>query len=125
VQASGLWGEDKRAALAEADVFCLPSDYESFGTAAAEAAGAGVPVVVTSGCGVRDLLQRSSVRTPPPGDIDGIRRAIDEVLSDWATREDSTANALAIRTSLDWRALAVRQVAIYESAIGTASGRDG
>ena len=125
VYAKGLWGEDKRAALSEADVFCLPSDYESFGTAAAEAAGAGVPVVVTRGCGVRDLLGPPSGRLPVPGDVNGLRRAVDDVLSDPTARERALAGAPAIRTHLDWTALAARQVGIYETVHAIGAGRRG
>ena len=123
VHATGLWGEDKRAALSEADVFCLPSDYESFGTAAAEAAGAGVPVVVTSGCGFRDLLEPPSGHTAPSGDEEGLRQAVRDLLSDPTARESAITAAPAIRRRLDWIALAERQVAIYEAVHTTATGR--
>jgi glycosyltransferase involved in cell wall biosynthesis len=117
LHAAGLWGEDKGAALAEADVFCLPSDYESFGTAAAEAGGVGVPVVVTSGCGVRDALRLPSVRAPSPGDAEGLRRALHDALTDPTEPGRSAAAAPAIRTSLDWPTLAAHQITVYESAL--------
>ena len=74
VEPHGLWGADRAAALAEADVFCLPSSYESFGTAAAEAAGVGVPVVLTEGCGVKDVLPHATV--VPIDDADALGAAL-------------------------------------------------
>ncbi|MGH9676614.1 MAG: glycosyltransferase, partial [Candidatus Acidiferrum sp.] len=48
VQFTGpLYGEAKWAAYRDADVFVLPSQNENFGNAAAEAAAAGTPVIVT------------------------------------------------------------------------------
>jgi glycosyltransferase involved in cell wall biosynthesis len=51
-----LYGEEKKAALADADIFALPSSYENFANAAAEAVACGVPVVVTSRCGIHSLV---------------------------------------------------------------------
>jgi glycosyltransferase involved in cell wall biosynthesis len=44
-----LYGEAKAKALAEADLFVLPSRTENFGIAVAEALGAGLPVITTKG----------------------------------------------------------------------------
>jgi glycosyltransferase involved in cell wall biosynthesis len=41
----------------DADVFVLASQHENFGMVAAEAAAAGVPSVITDGCGVAELLR--------------------------------------------------------------------
>ena len=51
-----LYGEEKKEAFADADVFALPSSYENFANAAAEAIASGVPVVVTDRCGIHALV---------------------------------------------------------------------
>jgi glycosyltransferase involved in cell wall biosynthesis len=43
--------------LRRADIFVLPSEYESFGVATAEAMAAGLPVVVTRTTGCLDLVE--------------------------------------------------------------------
>ena len=114
----GVWGDGKREALADADVFCLPSEYESFGTAAAEAAGCGLPVVTTSGCGVADVLDASASRVVAPGEVQALAEAIRQVLGPGATREAARRSAPALRKRLDWRGLAADQLQIYRDVSG-------
>ncbi len=47
---------DVRGVLSAADIFVMPSRWEGFGLAAAEAMAAGLPVVATSVPGLKDLV---------------------------------------------------------------------
>ena len=49
----------------DADVLCLPSAGESFGMAAAEAAAAGTPVVVTDRCGIAGFFREGEALVVP------------------------------------------------------------
>lgn len=50
-----LFGQDKRAAFAAADLFVLPTHSENFGIVVVEALGAGVPVLTTHGAPWEEL----------------------------------------------------------------------
>jgi glycosyltransferase involved in cell wall biosynthesis len=114
---AGVWGRDKAEAFANADCFCLPSATESFGSAAAEAAAIGLPVVVSDMCGVAEQLDPSGSRVVPYGDLDAIAEAIRECLTDNQTREKAALAASELRKTLDWNRIAQLQVATYEEAI--------
>ena len=69
VHALGATAEPPLHLYAEADVLCLPSAGESFGMAAAEAAAAGTPVVVTDRCGIAGFFEEGeAIVVPYDGD---------------------------------------------------------
>jgi len=111
----GIWGPQKVQALVDADVVCLPSSYESFGSAAAEAACVGVPVVVTDRCGVGDVLDPSATEILRFGDAAALAGAIERAAT---LRSSAEKAAPSIRERLDWLTLAGEQVAIYRGLRG-------
>lgn len=112
IEPRGLWRADRAAALSEADLFCLVSDFESFGSAAAEAAGVGVPVVLTERCGVKDVLPHAKV--VPPGDAAVLASAVLDAAGD---RSRAASLSAGIRRRLSWTTLAEDQESIYEGAV--------
>ncbi|MGH9561419.1 MAG: glycosyltransferase, partial [Terracidiphilus sp.] len=74
-----IYGEDKAAALADADVFVLQSRYENFANVAAEAMACGVPVIVSDACGIAPLIEgKAGLIIPPRADAvaDALRRML-------------------------------------------------
>lgn len=63
--------------LGDADLVALPSRSENFGFAVAEALAAGVPVIVTDGVGLADVVTRWRCGSVVPvGDIDALGAAL-------------------------------------------------
>ena len=63
--------------LAAADVFCLPSHREGFGTSVIEAAACGLPAVATRIYGLTDaVVEGETGLLVPPGDVDALAGAM-------------------------------------------------
>ena len=107
---------DPAAAYADADVFALPSRNESFGMVAAEAAAAGMPVVVTDRCGVAELLADRGALVVPC-EADAIRGAIARVLAEPELRARLSAGGREVARATTWDAVAERQEALYRLAL--------
>jgi glycosyltransferase involved in cell wall biosynthesis len=73
---------------AAADIFVLPSRYESFGIVVAEAMGFGVPIIATRVGGLPELVEdgENGVLVPPK-DVDSLAAAIHKLASDPQLRE--------------------------------------
>jgi glycosyltransferase involved in cell wall biosynthesis len=72
-----------RERLSATDVFVLPSFAEGVPVVLMEAMAAGVPVVTTRIAGVAELVaDGTSGRLVPPGDIDSLAYAINDLLND-------------------------------------------
>jgi len=79
-----------------ADLFLLPSEYESFGLAALEAMAAEVPVISTNAGGLPEInINGFSGYMSNVGDIEDMSKNAISILSDKATHLQFKANALA------------------------------
>jgi glycosyltransferase involved in cell wall biosynthesis len=118
LMAAPVYGPDKFAALAAADLLVLPSVSESFGNAAAEAVAAGVPVLVTEGCGIAPMVHGRAglaVRCQTDALADGLRR-----LCDPAERATLTARRPEVLRELSWEEPVAQMDQIYRRLAGQA-----
>lgn len=99
--AGPLYGEEKLQALVDADVFVLPSRYESFGNAAAESIACGVPALVTDRCGVAPLVS-GKAGLVVEYDVAAMYKGMRRMFEDKAFREEMRAGCAAVAKSLSW-----------------------
>jgi glycosyltransferase involved in cell wall biosynthesis len=109
----GIWGDQKAQALADADVFCMPSASENFGNAAAEAAACGMPVVLSDRCGAAEWLDPRATVVVPYSDARALVRALEQALGEPAIAVAAREAAGALLQSLPWREVAAQQLAMY------------
>lgn len=75
-------GAGKRWLLSRATLFALPSASENYGIAAVEAMHAGLPVIVTAGCGLADFVNRHGAGIVTDGSVAALRLALAALLAD-------------------------------------------
>ena len=110
-----LYGEDKKAALADASVFALPSRYENFGNAAAEAIACGTPAIVSDRCGIAPILdQRAGLTTAY--DSGAVAQALETLLGNADLYQRLKAGCGEVAAELSWRKLVRGMQDSYEEA---------
>ena len=109
VSASVRWlgfaaGARKRALLARATLFVLPSASENFGIAIAEAMHAELPVIVTQTAGLAEFVKAAGAGIVTDGSVESLTVALSRLLADPSLRHTmglAGAGAVARELSLD------------------------
>jgi len=116
-----LYDEDKKAALADADIFALPSRYENFGNAVAEAVASGVPVIVTNSCGIHSLVgDRAGLVIAP--DKEELTNALRRLIYDGELHRRLKEGCPGVVDQLSWNRLTEQMEGYYAGVLGSAPG---
>jgi glycosyltransferase involved in cell wall biosynthesis len=116
-----LYDEGKKVVLTDADVFALPSRYENFANAPAEAMACGVPVIITDSCGIRSLVegQAGLISVPEKEALAGaLRRLIDD--KDLYARMKEPHRRVA--EQLSWGRLTEQMEGYYNAVLAMSHG---
>jgi len=102
--------------MAAANVFVLPSMFESFGLVLLEAMAVGTPVVCTRTQGALEVLEDGEEGLVVPlADVDALAEAIARVLNDRQLAARLRTNGLKkVRERFSWEETAKRTLALYE-----------
>ena len=113
-----LYDDDKKAAFADADVFALPSRYENFGNAVAEAVASGVPVIVTNSCGIHSLVaNRAGLAIAP--DKEELADALAQLIYDRHLQQRFKAGCQGVVDALSWDRLTAQMEGYYAEALAS------
>jgi len=80
-----LYGDDKLEAYVDADVYVLPSRYETFPMGLLEAVACGTPIILTRNCGIAEYFENKAGLLVDP-DSDKLYEALFKMLTDHDTR---------------------------------------
>jgi glycosyltransferase involved in cell wall biosynthesis len=114
-----LAGEADARAMAEhydgADVFVLPTEYEGYGMAVAEALAHGLPVISTPTGAIADIVTNGAGLLVAAGDVAALSDALRRVLSNPGFRAQLASAAVLVRDRLpSWKVAALRMTGALE-----------
>ena len=115
-------GELKAALLEEADLFVLPSYYENFGIAVAEAMVAGTPVVISNQVHIWEEIKDAEAGWVCACEVDALATTLGEALRDMGELRRRGANAqdYALR-NYSWDAIALTMIQAYRQIVAGSS----
>lgn len=107
-------GDLKTQILQAADVFVLPSYYENFGIAVAEAMMAGKPVVISDQVHIWQDIQQSQSGWVVPCERDSLSEALSTTLTNATERRQRGENGQVFaKENYGWDAIATRMIEQY------------
>jgi glycosyltransferase involved in cell wall biosynthesis len=115
-----LYGEQKKAALVDCDLFVLASRYENFANSVAEAIACSRPVIVTDRCGISEFVD-GRVGLVIPHELAALTGAIKRLLTDQALYDRFQAACPAVAAALSWEHVLDEQESLYTHALQDAA----
>jgi len=110
-----LEGEERLAALHEAEVFALPSYTENFGQTVAEAMACGVPVVISDGVNIWPEVKEAGAGLIVRCDPEETARALVALLNNPAAgKEMGQRGRQLVREKMTWKVVGDEMVQVYE-----------
>lgn len=111
-------GELKAQILSAADAFVLPSYYENFGIAVAEAMAAQLPVIISDQVHIWPAIAESESGWVVPTEVEPLVRALTEALREGNVRFQRGQNAQqCAKEKYSWEAIAQRILALYHELL--------
>lgn len=108
-------GKVKTALLKVADLFVLPSYYENFGIAVAEAMATGTPVVISKGIYIWEDVEQAQAGWVGNNDIDDMANLIETALQNQPERQRRGLNAQNYALQYySWDAIAQQMIQAYQ-----------
>lgn len=111
-------GELKAALLQDADLFVLPSYYENFGIAVAEAMAGGTPVVISDQVHIWEEVKEAEAGWVSPCEVNALTERLREALQNSGERQRRGGNAQTHALEhYSWDAIAQQMIQAYRQIL--------
>jgi glycosyltransferase involved in cell wall biosynthesis len=116
-----LQGDAKQNALADADIFVLPSYSENFGVSVVEAMTHGLPVIVSDQVGLHVEITKSNAGIVIPCEVSSLSQALRALVSDAALRRIAAQNGRALATQFSPDVVCEKVIMVYSKICSTSA----
>jgi glycosyltransferase involved in cell wall biosynthesis len=116
-----LYEDEKKAVLADADLFVLPSRYENFANVIAEAIAYDIPVIISPSCGIRPLVEERAGLVVIP-DTDSLSSALHRLIHDKSLYKQFQEGCKAVAAELSWDHLTQKMEQYYVEVLASQNG---
>jgi len=111
-----LYGRDKLEAYIDADVYVLPSIYETFPNTVLEAFACGIPVIVTDRCGISHIVNKAGFVIEY--NKDHLGKAIMKILNDAKlSAECGDASKRMVKDKYTWDNIIIELEDVYQDIL--------
>jgi len=111
-------GEVKNSLLARADLFVLPSYYENFGIAVAEAMAAGIPVVISDRVDLHPAVAAAAAGWVTACQLEDLTNALATAITNPEIRQQRGKNAKdLVFNQYSWSAIADQLLTVYQNLV--------
>ena len=111
-------GETKLGLLQDADIFVLPSYYENFGIAVAEAMATGTPVVISDRVHIWQEIESAAAGWISSCELSQLTQTLRQVLLHPENWQEKAMNARnLVQNQYSWNAIAKRMIEAYQEIL--------
>ncbi|MCA2708809.1 MAG: glycosyltransferase [Microcystis sp. M015S2] len=111
-------GEVKNSLLARADLFVLPSYYENFGIAVAEAMAAGIPVVISDRVDLHPAVAAAAAGWVTACQLEDLTNTLEAAITNPEIRQQRGKNARdLVLNQYSWSAIAEQMLTVYQNLV--------
>jgi glycosyltransferase involved in cell wall biosynthesis len=111
-------GEIKNNLLARADLFVLPSYYENFGIAVAEAMAAGIPVVISDRVDLHPAVAAAAAGWVTACQLEDLTNTLATAITNPEIRQQRGKNARdLVLNQYSWSAIAEQMLTVYQDLV--------
>lgn len=113
-----IYGIKKLEAYIDADIYVLPSLYETFPNTVLESAACGTPIIITENCGLSTTFKKNNLGLVVKSNVKDLKNAIFKLLNDEKLKSELSLNAHKwVFENYSWEEVSLKFEKLYKKVL--------